>query len=160
MLRSVLQKCEKTGFLIAILLLTFLHYAFIAPVDEQQLLTWSNQCLTESYDPSADTSLIKWEIVLTPSAFIRIRNTYKNGVVEYYSFQLHSLDTVNYIKDDTTDTLRLTAKADDIIMQTYNDPSGNLDSMLTEMDLPIKKMKRRRLDSLQMVLSYFKNKEL
>jgi hypothetical protein len=160
MVRSVLKKSKKTFFSMALVLLGLLHYSFKPAADEQQLLAWSNKCLAESYDPSAELNLKKWDIALTGDAFIRLRKTYKNGKQEYYSFQLHRFNSMNYLGTTAGGTLQLTAIADDIIVQTYNDPKGEIDTMATQINLPFKNMEPERLDSLQMVLSYFKQKDL
>ena len=63
-----------------------------------------------------------------------------------------------YIGTTVSGTLQLKTIADDIIVQTYNDPKGDIDSMATELDLPMKNIEPNRLDSLQMALNYFKKK--
>lgn len=160
MIRSVLLKSKKTILLIAIVLLGLVHYSFKPAEDEQSLLAWSNSCLAESYDPSGEPGLEKWTITLTPDAFIRLLKTYKNGKQEYFSFQLHRFDDMNYLGTTGNGTLQLKTIADDIIVQTYNDPHGEIDSMATQLNLPFKNMEPERLDSLQMALKYFKEKSL
>jgi len=49
---------------------------------------------------------------------------------------------------------------DDIIVQTYDDPKGNIDSMSTVLDIPVKSISAERLDSLNSALQYFKTKDL
>jgi hypothetical protein len=160
MLRSVLQKTKKLYFLVVIVLLGLLHFSFKAEMSEQEMLAWSNKCLNESYDPSGEAKLKKWELTLTDDAFIRLRKTYANGKQEYYSFQLHRYSDMNYLSSAGSSTLQLKAIADDIIVQTYNDPKEDIDSMATQLTLPVKNMEPERLDSLQKVLTYFKNKSL
>ena len=101
MIRSVLKKPKKFYFITVLILLALLHLGFTTGADEQQLLDWSNKCFSESYDPSGDVKLKKWDFVLTSDAFIRLRKTYQDGKQEYYSFQLHRLDNMNYL--GTTD---------------------------------------------------------
>jgi len=127
---------------------------------EQEMLTWSNKCLTECYDPSGQAKLKKWELVLTDDAFIRLRKTYTNGKQEYFSFQLHRFTDMDYLGSTVNGTLQLKAVADDIIVQTYNDPHEDIDSMAAQLNIPVKNMEPERLDSLQTVLNYFKNKSL
>ena len=62
--------------------------------------------------------------------------------------------------NDSTGTLEFTTVADDIIVQTYEDPKGDIDSMSTVLELPVKNMSQPRLDSLKIALKYFKEKEL
>lgn len=160
MIKSVLQKPKKYWFLLGMILLALLHLSFTANTDEQQLLDWSNKCFFESYDPSGDAKLKKWDLVLTNDAFIRLRKTYQNGKQEYFSFQLHRLNDMNYLGTAEEGTLQFKTTADDIIVQTYNDRNGDIDSMATQLDIPVKNMQPERLDSLKMVINYFKSKEL
>jgi hypothetical protein len=129
-------------------------------MSEQEMLSWSNKCLTECYDPSGQAKLKKWELVLTDDAFIRLRKTYTNGKQEYFSFQLHRFTDMDYLGSTVNGTLQLKAVADDIIVQTYNDPREDIDTMATQLNIPVKNMEPEQLDSLQMVLNYFKNKGL
>lgn len=158
MIRSVIQKANKTYFLTAILALSLLHFSFKAEMTEQEMLTWSNKCLNESYDPSGEAKLKKWDIALTDDAFVRLRKVYTNGMQTYYSFQLRRFNDMAYIGTTVSGTLQLKTIADDIIVQTYNDPKGDIDSMATELDLPVKNIEPDKLDSLQMAFNYFKKK--
>lgn len=161
MIRSVLQKPKRYWLLTGLILLALFHLSFTTiSTDEQQLLDWSNKCLAETYDPSGDAKLKKWDLTLTPDAFIRLRKTYQNGKQEYFSIQLHRLNNVNYLGTADEGTLQFKTIADDIIVQTYNDRKGDIDSMATELDIPVKNMRPERLDSLQTAINYFKNKEL
>jgi hypothetical protein len=159
MLRSVIQKSKKVLFLLAIAAFGILHFSFKPAMSEQEMLTWGNRCLTESYDPSGEVKLKKWELTLTGDAFVRLRKDYTNGKEEFYSFHLHRFSDMNYLGTTVSGTLQLKAIADDIIVQTYNDPKGDIDSMATQMNIPVKNMQPERLDSLQMALRYFKKKD-
>jgi hypothetical protein len=159
MLRSVIQKSKKVLFLLAIPAFGILHFSFKPAMSEQEMLTWGNRCLTESYDPSGEVKLKKWELTLTGDAFVRLRKDYTNGKEEFYSFHLHRFSDMNYLGTTVSGTLQLKAIADDIIVQTYNDPKGDIDSMATQMNIPVKNMQPERLDSLQMALRYFKKKD-
>ena len=158
MIRSVIQKANKTYFLTAIVVFALLHFSFKAEMNEQEMLTWSNKCLTQSYDPSGEAKLKKWDITLTDDAFVRLRKIYTNGMQTYYSFQLRQFNDMTYLGTTVSGTLQLKTIADDIIVQTYNDPKGDIDSMATQLDLPVKNIEPDRLDSLQMALNYFKKK--
>ena len=70
------------------------------------------------------------------------------------------LDDMNYVGDVNSGTLELKAKSDDIIVQTYNDRHGNIDSMASVLKIPLKNMEPERLDSLEQALNYFKTKGL
>ena len=128
-------------------------------MDDGQWLTWSNKCFTQSFNPDGEQKLKKWEFNLTDQAFIRLRKTYTNGKQEYYSFQLRRFKDIDYLGTTTNGTLQLRTIADDIIVQTYDDPKGNVDSMATTLTIKVKNMDAERLDSLHNALIYFKGKK-
>jgi hypothetical protein len=66
-----------------------ISYCFKYNHTEQDWLIWANRCFAQSYDPSADTKIKKWEFTVTGDYFIRLRKTYAKNKVEYYSFNLH-----------------------------------------------------------------------
>jgi hypothetical protein len=133
-------------------------YSFKYDMSDEDWLTWANRCLTQSYDPSADAKLKKWELSVTPEYFVRLRKTYAKGKQEYYSFNLHQFNDMDYLGNTNNGTLELKTNADDIIVQTRNDRNGDVDSMATMLDIPVKNMEPERLDSLREALNYFKAK--
>ncbi|BAU55537.1 hypothetical protein [Mucilaginibacter gotjawali] len=145
-----------TAFIIAL----STSYGFKYRFDEQDWLSYTNRCLAQSYDASGDSKLKKVEFFLTPDSFIRLRKTYAKGKQEYYSFNLHQLNDFDYLGSSTTGILEFKTLADDIIVQTYNDRHGDVDSMTTVLDIPVKNMEPERLDSLHEALNYFKAKRL
>jgi len=161
MIKSVLLRAKEAVIALLIMLPIAFSYGFGPAMGEQEWLTWSNKCLSESFDPSSDVKLKKWEIELTPDHFLRLRKTYQHGKQEYFSFNLQKLDNVDYAPGNTAiDTLELKTQADDIIVQTYEDPKGNIDSMTTALNIPVKKLPAQRLDSLRQALNYLKSKGL
>ncbi len=160
MVKSVLPKNKKIAFVFSVVLIAAVSVCFVADMTDQDWLTWGNKCLAQSFDPSSDQKIKKWELVLTDDSFIRLRKTYQNGKQEYFSFHLHNLQDMDYLGTVNTGTLQLKAKGDDIIVQTYNDRKGNVDSMATVLSIPVKNMEPERLDSLQHALLYFKSKNL
>jgi hypothetical protein len=135
--------------------------SFSAFMGDQEWLNWGNKFLTEIYDPSVEPKLKKYEIMLTPDNFIRLRKTYQQGKQEYYSFNLKHFLDMNYIVGTAlTDTLQVKTQADDIIVQTYNDPAGDIDSMATTLNIPVKKTAEARVDSLRKALQFLKAKIL
>ncbi|MDB5136707.1 MAG: hypothetical protein JWP37_3310 [Mucilaginibacter sp.] len=141
-------------------IITF-NYGFKVLFDETEWLNWSNKFLTESYDPSVDLKLKKYEITLTSDHFIRLRKTFQHGKQEYFSFNLSKLDSMNYVAaPNNNGLLRFKTIKDDIIVQTYEDPKGDIDSMASILDIPVKSISPERLDSLNEALKYFKDKGL
>lgn len=133
-------------------------YGFGWYMDKQETISWSNQCLLQSFDTSGELKLKKWELSLTADAFMRFKKTYQNGRQEYYSFNLRRFKDMDYLGTTTRGTIRIKTQADDIIVQTYNDPKGNVDSMTTTLKIPVKSMQAERLDSLYIALNYLKPK--
>ncbi len=157
---SIMPSIKKTALAIALLACSTLIYGFGPGFDEVQWLSWSNKCLFESYAPPVDAKLKKWELNVTNDYFLRLRKTYQHGNQEYFSFNLHRLNNIEYLGSDTTGSIKFSTLADDIIVQTYDDPKGDLDSMATTFELPVKNMSPARLDSLKNALNYFKAKGL
>ena len=160
MKKSLRPQTKKLLAIVPFLLAAWLNYSFKPQTDDQEWLDWSNKCLTASYNPGLDVKLKKWELTLTNDYFLRLRKTYQHGRQEYFSFNLHRLNGVKYQGDEQTGTLELSTNADDIIVQTYEDPKGDIDSMSTVLELPVRNMSPARLDSLKTALSYFKAKAL
>lgn len=146
--------------LVTIVLATALSYCFSYGMDEQDWLTWANRCLSQSYDSSGDTKLKKVELSVTSDYFIRLRKTYAKKKQEYYSFNLHKLNDLDYFGTANNGTLQFKTVADDIIVQTRNDRHGDVDSMTTVLSIPVKNMEPERLDSLKEAFNYFKRKGL
>ena len=156
MLKSILSKAKENAIMLLILFSVASSYAFRSGMSEKEWLDWSNKCLSESYNPSSEAKLKKWEFTVTPEHFIRLRKTYQHGKQEYYSFHLNKLDSVNYLGESTAGELRFKTIADDIIVQTYDDPKGDIDSMSTVLDIPVKDMSAGRIDSLKDAIRFFK----
>lgn len=160
MIKSVIAKGKNTLIILPIVALSVFNYSFNLISDDAEWLEWSNKCLNESFDPSAVTKLKKWEIMVTPDHFIRFRKTYQHGKQEYFSFKLSRLDNIDYLGTPESGSLHFKTLKDDIIVQTYDDPKGNIDSMATVLEIPVKNVSSERLDSLNAALNYFKEKEL
>ena len=160
MFRLVSPQIKKVLLAAIALIAITISYCFKYNHTEQDWLIWANRCFAQSYDPSADTKLKKWELTVTGDSFIRLRKTYAKGKVEYYSFNLHDFNDMDYLGDSYTGILKLKTIADDIIVQTKNDRAGDVDSMTTVLNIPVKNMGAERLDSLQQAFSYFKTKGL
>jgi hypothetical protein len=160
MFRSVRSGIKQTLLFAAIFFAAAVSYCFKYSFNEQDWLTWTNKCLLETYDASGDAKLKKWEFTVTSDNFIRFRKTYAKGKQEYYSFNLRRLNDMDYLGNTSSGTLQFKTIADDIIVQTKNDRKGDVDSMTTVLNIPVKNMEPERLDSLHQALDYFKGKGL
>lgn len=133
---------------------------FKAVPDVAGLLGWSNHCLNRYYDQSADSKLKKLDLTLTDDYFFRLRRTYQTGKQEYFSMKMHSFDDLDYSGSPASGMLIIKTKADDIIVQTYNDRLGNVDSMATQLNIPVKDMDVEQVDSLRGALISLKEAAL
>jgi len=157
MIKSLVLKHGKVLILLAIIPICAFKYSFHPKMGEQEWLQWSNKCLNESYDPSNETKLKAWELSITPEHFLRLRKTFQHGKQEYFSLYLHAFNDLDYTGNTDHGSLQIKATEDDIIVQTYDDPKGNVDSMATSLELPVKNMQPERLDSLRSALLFFKS---
>lgn len=160
MIKSLLFKYGKVLILLALLPICAFKYTQRPKMDEQQWLQWSNKCLNECYDPSGEAKLKGWELTVTPEHFFRLRKTYQHGMQQYFSLQLRMFNDLDFLGDVNHGMLWLKADKDDIIVQTYDDPKGNVDSMANVLQLPVKNMQPERLDSLHEALMYLKTGNL
>jgi hypothetical protein len=160
MFKSVSSSVKKIGIATFALFGIAISFCFTHRTIETDWLTWTNHCLNQVYDASGDSKLKKVEITVTGDSFIRLRKTYAKNMQEYYSFNLHQFNDMDYLGDSNSGTLELKTVADDIIVQTKNDRRGDIDSMTTVLKIPVKNMEPERLDSLQQAFLYFKSKGL
>lgn len=156
MIKSILTKAKN----LLLVLPAVFCFAFGYSMSEKEWIDWSNKCLSESFDPSIDAKLKKWEIEVTPGHFIRLRKTYQHGKQEYFSFHLNKLDSVNFFGNVANGQLQFKTISDDIIVQTYEDPQGNIDSMARVLSIPVKGMSPERLDSLNGAIDFLKEKKI
>ena len=154
------MKAKKVLTVIAALIIIAANYGFKHAFDGQDWLNYTNRCLAQSYDPSGDVKIKKVELTVTADYFVRLRKTYAKERQEYYSFNLQKFSDLDYLGSTNNGILELSTLADDIIVQTYNDRKGDVDSMTTVLDIPVKNMEPERLDSLREAFNYFKAKGL
>lgn len=159
MYRSVLPRIKKVGVVLVLMIAGLANYGFVTAADEEEMVAWTNKCFAQSFDASVGDKLKKFELLLTNDAFIRFRKTYSNNKQEYFSFHLHRLADMSYLGNAESGTLQFKTTDDDIIVQTYNDRKGDVDSMANILNIPVKNMGAERLDSLHTVIEYFKIKK-
>jgi hypothetical protein len=157
--RSVLFQIKKVIVVLVLIIAGLANFGFVTAIDEQEMVAWTNKCFVQSFDASVDAKLKKWELLLTNDSFIRFRKTYQNNKQEYFSFHLNRLNDMSYLGDATSGTLQFKTTEDDIIVQTYNDRKGDVDSMANVLSIPVKNMGAERLDSLHTAIEYFKTKK-
>jgi hypothetical protein len=95
--------------------------------------------LNQYYDVThTPVKLKKFDLLLTDNGFIRYRKYLSSGKQEYYSFSLLRFKDLTYLGTTESGYLLLQTIDDDVIVQTYNDQKGNIDSMSRSLALPLK----------------------
>lgn len=100
---------------------------------------------------NADSESVKikqFELLLNEEGFLRYRRTYFNGKQEYYSFNLMRIKEIDYLGNTLSGDLSIQTQEDDVIVQTFNDRSGNVDSMATHFRLPLSSVEAEDLTTL------------
>ncbi|SKB51553.1 hypothetical protein [Daejeonella lutea] len=93
--------------------------------------------------------LKKSEITISDEGFLRYRKTFLNGKQEYYSLNVSRLRDLNYWGTTGSGRLNIKTIEDDVIVQTYNDRAGNVDSMSVLLSIPMKDVDPQELISIQ-----------
>ncbi len=158
MFKMINRKLIKLGFTLIILLIFILSGSFKPNKLNTDWLSWTNNCLKKSFNPSAEPKLKKWELSVNEFGFIRLRLFFQKNKQIYYSFNLKKLKDIKYEGTNKKGILQLLAIEDDIIVQTHNSRKGDIDEMANLLNLPLKNINAEKLDSLTQSLNYFKNK--
>lgn len=132
----------------ALLLFSSLAASSVSP-DLLELMKQSQDKLNADYALDADKfKMKKTEIQLTRDGFFRCRRTFISGKQEYYSFSFSAFEELNYLGNEQNGWVILNVKPEGIIVQTFRDPKGNIDTMATQLRLPFKNLKAADLQML------------
>ncbi|MFW0716983.1 hypothetical protein [Pedobacter sp. N23S346] len=139
--------CLKTSLLSATAV--FLC-AFSDPESIEQYVGFLQKSFTDHYDSSQEVKQIKrYELNITNNGFCRYKRYFNNGKTEYFAFKLAKFKDMDYLGNTTAGKLYLRTKGDDVIVQTYKDRGGDVDSMATEVVIPVKNMEAEDLNSIR-----------
>jgi hypothetical protein len=123
----------------------------IAGADEeiQQIASRAQVKLNTLHNAESGSMRIRqFELLLNNEGFLRYRRTYVNGKQEYYSFNLMRIKAIDYLGNTTSGDLSIQTLEDDVIVQTFNDQNGNVDSMATHFRLPLIRVEAEDLAAL------------
>lgn len=124
-------------------------FAFLAFHQPEEPTVFIQNTLTHFYNNDAESKpLKKVEINFTNTGFCRYRKTFANGKQEYFAFNLSKLKAMDYYGTTNKGDLYLRTKNDDVIVQTRNDRSGDIDSMGTYLIIPLKNIDADQLNAL------------
>jgi len=120
-----------------LVLCSFCNFSILA--DEAQYL---EQKLMEHYDISQEgPDILSYELQVTNSGFCRYKRHYADGKTDYFSFNTLKFKKLDYSGTTKSGRLYLYTIKDDVIVQTFNDTKGDIDSMATYLSIPLKDMK-------------------
>ncbi|WP_029283113.1 hypothetical protein [Pedobacter sp. R20-19] len=139
--------CLKLSFISAVATLLF---AFSDPESIEQYVGYLQKSFTEHYDISQEAKQIKrYELNITNNGFCRYKRYFNNGKTEYFAFKLAKFKDMEYEGSTAVGRLYLRTKGDDVIVQTYNDRGGDVDSMATQVIIPLKNIEAEDLNAIR-----------
>ncbi|WP_342647899.1 hypothetical protein [Mucilaginibacter sp. CSA2-8R] len=133
-----------------------LSLSFTVEFDKISAIDFSSRCLYKGFDPTDEGKITGWQFYVTPDNFMRFKKIYFKGRQAYFSFNIHRFQDLSYIGDHNRGIVQIKTQADDIIVQTYNDPKGNVDSMSTILKIPVRNVSAEQIDSLKKALTFLK----
>ena len=137
-----LKKCVL--FLLAVVFLSL--SAFVICEDGMKTI---HTILNKYYDKEGQQAQLKrYELNVTNNGFCRYRKVFTNGKEEFFAFNLTRFKSLDYYGNSENGELWLRTKSDDVIVQTRNDKSGDIDSMATYVMIPLKNIDVDQLNEL------------
>ncbi|MCZ4244611.1 hypothetical protein [Pedobacter punctiformis] len=123
-------------------------FASFDSIDEY--VNYLQKSFTDHYDVNQESDQIKkYELNVTNNGFCRYKRYFNNGKIEYFAFKLAKFKDIDYIGSTLSGKLYLHTKSDDVIVQTYNDKSGDVDSMGTCVAIPVKNIEAEDLNQIR-----------
>lgn len=118
-------------------------------INARQLATQIEQKLNISHNETPENGKVKRVEISLSDGFLRYRRFFTNGKQEYFSFNIQRFDDLDYLGTSSQGVLILHTRDEDVIVQTYNDPKGNIDSMANIINLPVKQMEAEELQMIR-----------
>lgn len=104
--------------------------------------------------PQINASKTKLEV--NHAGFVRFTQTLKSGKENYASLNLSKFFKMDYWGTAVAGTLILRSVKNDVIVQTFQDPGGDVDSMSTHLDIPIAAIEPEQLNAIEQQLQRVK----
>lgn len=134
-------------FYVAVIFFILSAFFIVDPLEEDSLFLKNK--LEAHYDGNFSAGQIKrYELSVTASGFCRYKRYFQNGKIEYFAFNFLKYKDVDFFGRPERGLLYLRTNADDVIVQTYKDRGGDVDSMASYMIIPLKQVEAEDLNSL------------
>ncbi|PWS26517.1 hypothetical protein DHW03_17215 [Pedobacter yonginense] len=135
-------------FLIPAFCLFLCGFSYSDSIDEY--VGYLQKSFTDHYDFSQESNQIKrYELNVTNNGFCRYKRYFNNGKTEYFAFKLAKFKDMDYYGTTVSGKLCLRTKGDDVIVQTYKDRGGDVDSMATQIIIPLKNIEAEDLNQIR-----------
>lgn len=143
--------------LISKILLTMLS-CFFSRYDDLTFSEAKNEIVAQYklHNAEQDLGVKSTSFEISDNGFIRYRKVDPDNKSEYYSVKLDQLKDVSYLGDEKAGWLVLKFAEETVIYQTYNDKTGNVDEMLTEIKIPLKNIEVNSVNSLYKAIETLK----
>lgn len=127
------------------LFIVFTAFSAAGLLEEQSI--YIQKKLLEHYDADQEILKIKkTELNVTNTGFCRYKRHFENGKVEYFSFNLIKFKDLDYVGTVKSGRLIIRTLGEDVIVQTYNDKKGDIDSMAAAVSIPLKQVEAEDLN--------------
>jgi len=136
--------------IVLLLALGGLFSAFSDPGSLAEYVEILQKSLTDHYDISQEGNQIKrYELNITNNGFCRYKRYFNSGKTEYFAFKLAKFRDMDYYGNEISGKLYIKTKGDDVIVQTYKDRGGDVDSMATQVMIPLKNVEAEDLNLIR-----------
>jgi hypothetical protein len=115
---------------------------------EEDSLFLENKLLAHYDEDFSFKQIKRYELSVTNSGFCRYKRYFQNGKIEYYAFNFLRYKDSDFFGTTSRGLLYLRTAEDDVIVQTYKDPGGDVDSMASQLIIPLKQVEAEDLNSL------------
>lgn len=128
-------------------------FCLFSAFSDPDLVAWlkqSQEKLLLSYASELDLVKVKKvDIQLTKEGFFRYRRTLMTGKQEYFAFHLSQLESMHYLGTSQSGYMVIETQPESVIVQTFHDRRGNIDTMASEVRLPLKNMEAEDFSQLE-----------
>ncbi|MEE1885072.1 hypothetical protein [Pedobacter flavus] len=117
----------------------FMSFTYPFKVNDQMVILQST--LNKFHDAAGISGGLKrFELEVTNTGLIRYRKTYSNNKIEFMALHISKIKEVLYLGNVQSGKLLFTTINDDVIVQTFNDKKGDIDSMANSLVIPLKSL--------------------
>ena len=149
-----MKKFTKTITIVVCAALGLFLCSFSNPPALEDYLNYLQKSFVDHYDADQEQSVIKrYELNVTNTGFCRYKRFYQSGKTEYFSFKFSKFKEMDYLGSTQKGKLILRTKDEDVIVQTYNDRAGDVDSMASALVIPLKNIEADELNKIKSVIA-------